>query len=292
MENFTIRLWTPHGSPTSISLQLHHLKVLGPGKAGVTTIMVPILGTYYEMTHQSQGYNEEDRTVLQYGLLMTTCYTGLYMAAVYFQATYKYNSVKGELIDQFWASKHSPQYFRLIELLKTYIGGGFRDRYLWRWSRVLRNNYLARYSSKNNEWICAVYTALITEREDDTVWNKKCFEGMGGDLITAKTLAKKFKDRRALTTESKKDSILFQETIAELKETLELERRKQQFLQDTQLSTITSKSKSILGAMAEEVERFDTESSEEPPPPPGTRHRPHRWTCTSSSGFSSFSNSR
>lgn len=96
---------------------LHHKKVLGPGKTGVTTIMVPILGTYHEMSLQTIGYNDEDRAVLQYGVLMTTCYTGLYMASVFIQAAFKFNCTRDELLDKLWASPYSAQYLRLIDLL-------------------------------------------------------------------------------------------------------------------------------------------------------------------------------
>lgn len=72
-------------------------KVLGPGKTAVTTVIVPMLATYLAMLLNLELYSDNDRAVLQYGVLMSTCYTGFYMALVYGQVTTKFNNMGGNL---------------------------------------------------------------------------------------------------------------------------------------------------------------------------------------------------
>lgn len=204
-------------------------KLLGPGKTAVTTIMVPVLATHLRMIKNLESYSDNDRAVLEYGVLMSTCYTGLYMASAFAQATTKFNDMGEKLISDLWYTRYAEQYQRMAELLKLYISGDYQDRFLWKWSRVLRSNYLSKYSSRSNQWMCALLTAIYVDNPDDNVWRKKCFEGNRKLVELAKECGQDFKESQIPSSNHELDNKCFITEISSKEKKIECEKQSKRY---------------------------------------------------------------
>lgn len=172
---------------------------LGMGSRNLCTILIPALKVHIN-THQGVTTVGGD-SLLQYCLLMTLEFNGIYLAESYVRVCQEVKDWSGAIITRLWNSQHLKEFSNLATLVKKYLGSNSNAKKGWKWARCVNPKFLSDFSGANNPYLTSIFTAIYAHNLSDPesksgIWSKICFNQIGNLKDLALVVAAEYWDDR------------------------------------------------------------------------------------------------